>query len=292
MKFTHLAFAALCAACATAPATDVYVDPNIPAPEPEIALAAPPEPDAIGALQERLLRDDPNFAGLYLDPVGSNRAVVMFTGDDPAAQLARHTTDPHHTARGARYSYARLLAVQSELGSAFQRERIYFMSSSTNVHANRVVFEVVSQGETRALAAARGITIPEEVVLTSQGGAVADPQTLPPEITNFPQARYPAGAEMQALLRGRLFIENGCVRVGEGEHSDLIVWPSSALLERQGDRITIRDQISGNRVAVGDMIEMGGGQMSELDESHLTGGVPTTCPGPFWIAATGWRVAP
>lgn len=280
----------LCAACATPPATDVYIDPSMPAPEPEIALAAPPAPDSIGALQERLL-DDPNFAGLYIDPVGSNRAIVRFTGDDPEAQLARYTSDPHYTARPARYSYARLQATQSALGAAFARERIYFMSSSTNVMGNRVMFDVVSSGETRAQAQAHGIVIPEEVVLTSQGGLVADPQSLPPEVTNFPQARYPTGAEMMALLRGRLTIENGCIRVGEGEDSNLVVWPSSALLERRGDRITIRDQVSGNVVAVGDEIQMGGGQSSELDEAYLTGGVPLTCRGPYWIAARGWSGA-
>jgi len=281
----------LCAACATSPATRPWIDPTIPAPAPETAIAAPLAPlDDVGELQTRLL-DDPNFGGLYIDPPGGARAVVLFTGDDPAAQLARYTTDPRFEARSASYSYARLQAVQNELGAAFQRERIYFMSSSTDVYTNRVEFDVVSQGETRAQALAHGIEIPEEVVLTTLGGIVADPQSLPPEVTHFPQARYPTGAEMLALMRGRLTIENGCIRIGEGPDSNLVIWPSPALLDRDGGRITIRDQISGSTVAVGDMIEMGGGQSSELDETYLTGAVPAACRGPFWIAATGWRVA-
>jgi hypothetical protein len=287
MKLTHLAFAALCASCATA------TDPTSPPPEPEEPRAAPAEPmpvDSAGALQQRLL-SDANFAGLYMHPPGSATAIVLFTGADPAAQLARYTRDRRFTARAARYSYARMRATQDTLGAAFARERIHFMSSSTDVIGNRVEFTVVNEAETRAQAATHGIAIPEEVVFISQGGFIATPQTLPPEITTFPQARYPAGAEMMALMRGRLTIENGCIRVGEGPDSSLVIWPSSAKLERDAQRIVIRDQRSGNVVAVGDIIEMGGGQSSELDEGFLTGGVPTSCRGPYWIAATGWRAS-
>lgn len=165
------------------------------------------------------------------------------------------------------------------------------MTSSIDVMNNRVEIAVVDEADTRAQARARAVAIPEEVVFVSRGGIVAEPQTLAPDVTHFPQARYPAGFEMAGLARGPLTIESGCIRLGEGADSHLIVWPSSAQHRREGDRIVIRDRRSGNAVAVGDMIEMGGGESQDLNQAHLTGPVPAACRGPYWIAATGWAVA-
>ncbi len=154
MKFGLVPLIALCAACATA----VPGDPTRPAPEPAMPRAAPAEPvaaDSPGALQERLM-SDPNFAGLYMHPRGSDTAIVLFTGADPARQLARYTNDARFRARSARYSYARLSEVQRALGAAFERERIYFMTSSTDVIGNRVEVDVVDEADTRAEARARG----------------------------------------------------------------------------------------------------------------------------------------
>jgi hypothetical protein len=98
-------------------------------------------------------------------------------------------------------------------------------------------------------------------------------------------------ASSQTMARARLTIENGCIRLGEGAESSLIVWPSSAELVREGERIVIRDRRSGDGVAVGDLVEMGGGEHHELNQTHLTGPVPATCRGPYWAAASGWQVA-
>jgi hypothetical protein len=143
----------------------------------------------------------------------------------------------------------------------------------------------------RALARARGATIPEEVAFISRGGVIAEAQALAPDVTHFPQAHYPAGIELTALARARLTIENGCIRLGEGAESSLILWPSSAQLMREGDRIVIRGRRSGDGVAVGDWVEMGGGEHHELNQTHLTGPVPATCRGPYWAAASGWQIA-
>jgi hypothetical protein len=294
MRFEAFALLLCAAACATtgppprhpdAPA--IARDMGVSVEEAERRLAAQ---EGAGALQARLL-SDPNFAGLYIEQQPRHRIVVLFTGADPEAQLARYTDDPLYQALPARYSHAELRQAQEDLNRAFAREHIYFMSSSTDVRANRVEFEVVDEGETRAQAAQRGIAIPEQVVLTSRGGIIAEPQRLAP-VEHFPQARFPAGMEMAALARGRLVLVDGCLRVAaQNGESSLIIWPSSALLERQGETIAVRDRISGNVVAIGDEIEIGGGGGSELDARFLTEAPPAACAGPYWYAATAWRRA-
>jgi hypothetical protein len=294
MKIEAFALLLLATACATtAPpphhpdAPAIARDMGVSVEEAERRLAAQ---EGAGALQARLL-SDPNFAGLYIEQQPRHRVVVLFTGDDPEAQLARYTDDPLYQALPARYSHAELTQAQEDLNRAFARQHIYFMSSSTDVRANRVEFEVVDENETRAQAAQRGIAIPEMVVLRSRGGIIAEPQRLPP-VQHFPQARFPAGMEMAALARGRLVLADGCLRVAaESGESSLIIWPSSALLERQGETIAVRDRLSGAVAALGDEIEIGGGGGSELDARYLTEAPPAACAGPYWYAATAWRRA-
>jgi hypothetical protein len=287
-----LILATACASAEPAPphhpdAPAIARDMGVSVEEAERRLAAQ---EGAGQLQERLLQD-PNFAGLYIEQQPRRRVVVLFTGADPAAQLARYTSDPLYEALPARYSHAQLLEAQEHLNQAFARERIYFMSSSTDVRANRVVFEVVDENETRAQAAAKSIAIPDSVVFVGRGGIIAEPQRVAP-VEHFPQARFPAGGEMAALARGRLVLVNGCLRIqGANGESNLIVWPSSALLERQGERLVVRDRGADNVVALGDMIEMGGGQGHTIDHTFLTAPVPESCAGPYWFAGRGWRRA-
>jgi hypothetical protein len=295
MNLKPIAVLVLLAACATAPpaphhpdAPAIARDMGVSVEEAERRLVAQ---ENAGELQERLLAD-PNFAGLYIEQQPRHRIVVQFTGADPEAQLARYTRDPLYVAEPARYSHAQLLQAQEELNQAFARERIYFLSSSTDVRTNRVVFEVVDETETRTLAAAKNIAIPEPVVFFARGGIIAEAQHLPP-VEHFPQARFPAGAEMAALARGRLALVDGCLRiVGPDDEGSLIIWPSSALLAREGDRLVVRDRLQGTSVALGDMIEMGGGQGDSLDPTFLTAPIPAACVGPYWFAGTGWRRAP
>jgi len=119
-----------------------------------------------------------------------------------------------------------------------------------------------------------------------RGGFVAEDQSRAP-VTSFVQMRMPAGAELQALARGVLTLRDGCLRLGEGPDSRLIVWPSSAVLEIEGRVVRVRDQRMHTSVTLGDTIEMGGGESQALVQSALT--APTRCPGPYWGAASGWR---
>lgn len=245
----------------------------------------------IGAFQERVSAD-PNFAGLYIEHEPAFRAVVMFTGDDPAARLRRYTHDPLYVALPARVTYAQLVAAQESLGQAFAREGVYFMGSGVNVQENRVDVDVHDDADLRRAVADGRVALPDFVHVREQGGAVAEAQALG-AVRHFPQARYPAGGEMSALARGRLVVVDGCLRLqgSDGDAGNLVVWPSSALLEERGGVIHVRERIGGGSVAVGDTIEMGGGQGDALDGAFLTAPVPASCAGPYWFAGSTWRAA-
>lgn len=269
--------ALLLAACAPAP------HPDASAPAAESDRAAPPAPDEVGAFQERV-SPDPAFAGLFVDPP-RDRVVVMFTGD-AEAHLARYTRDPRYVARTAQTPYATLLAAQEAVTGAMAQHEIHFMTASTNVQENVVEVEVVDADLARAALARVGYTPPPYMRLIGRGGFVAEDQSRPP-VTSFVQMRMPAGAELQALARGVLTLRDGCLRLGDGPESRLIVWPSSAVLEIEGRVVRVRDQRMHTSVTLGDTIEMGGGESETLIQSALT--APTQCNGPYWGAASGWR---
>jgi hypothetical protein len=95
---------------------------------------------------------------------------------------------------------------------------------------------------------------------------------------------------MQALVRGALVVVDGCLRVmgGEGAGS-LIIWPTEARLEPAGDRLHVR--VGESVVAVGDVIEMSGGEIPAVAQDALQAPIPAQCEGPYWIAGRELRPA-
>lgn len=292
-----LAVVALGFLCACASAPDAVSQNNSDAPEIARSMGVSVEEAErrlalqgdIGAFQERASAD-PHFAGLYIEHEPVFRAVVLFTDDDPAARLRRYTSDPLYVALPARVAYAQLVAAQESLGQAFAREGVYFMGSSVNVQENRVDVDVHDDDDLRRVVAEGRVTLPDFVHVRERGGIVAQAQAAG-VVGHFPQARFPAGAEMSALARGRLVVVDGCLRLqgADGGPGNLVVWPSSALLEERDGVIHVRDRVSGGSVAVGETMEVGGGQGDTLDDSFLTAPVPAACGGPYWYAGSTWR---
>jgi hypothetical protein len=96
----------------------------------------------------------------------------------------------------------------------------------------------------------------------------------------------------QALLTGRLTIENGCLAVSTGPESSVyVVWPKGySLGETDGETWLVDD--SGNQIArIGDEVQMGGGITNLAHaEPEVVGGIPSSCevggPDAYWFAGT------
>jgi hypothetical protein len=67
--------------------------------------------------------------------------------------------------------------------------------------------------------------------------------------------------------------------------SYLLVWPPGFAVRRNGDAVEVVDTVTEEEGdwRLGDMVWLGGGQVSNLDEQTRSS-VPGHCPGPYWVA--------
>ena len=102
-------------------------------------------------------------------------------------------------------------------------------------------------------------------------------------------------SRMEALLEGRLELDNGCLRVkySDGNYlgNYLLIWPHGFSLHTKGEEIQVID-INGQIVArVGDKITVGGGEIPGegakelIEESIVDQPLPDNCTGPYWIVS-------
>lgn len=243
--------------------------------------------DRLGIFQIRV-RSDPDFAGAYLEHEPKLQAVVLFKGD-AAEKLKRYVGDDAFVARGVDYSLGELAAAEAEIAKAFKDAGLAVLGIEKDIEANRVLVHLVDDAPARAAIAAEKLMLPKAAQLdVAEDDFAAAPQSVG-TVTAFPQARYPAAAEMRALMTGKLFERDGCLRVGEeaGE-SLLVLWPSSARLVQKAGAIAVRDGEAGGEVVVGTDVSLGGGNAELPPPGWLIAPVPQTCAGPYWIAARGW----
>lgn len=106
------------------------------------------------------------------------------------------------------------------------------------------------------------------------------PQLIP---TNGERA-YPA-----ALVEGTLTIVDDCLRVRalEGDTSYLVIWPPHVVLNITNNTIQVTDQENQAVAEVGEVVQLGGGEISSEAPiiQELREPLPATCPGPYWIAS-------
>lgn len=89
---------------------------------------------------------------------------------------------------------------------------------------------------------------------------------------------------MQALTRGELVVEKGCLRLRhEDGSSRLPVWPPGWELSTEGREVRVLDGTGRVVAQVGDKVQMGGGEVPARAEIRRKLSVPEGCPGPIWI---------
>jgi len=98
-------------------------------------------------------------------------------------------------------------------------------------------------------------------------------------------------AMMTALTCGELVVEKGCLRLRheDGSRGDLPVWPPGWELSIEGREVRVLDGTGRVVVQVGDVVRMGGGQITRAgtgggyERLRRELGVPEGCPGPIWM---------
>jgi len=107
--------------------------------------------------------------------------------------------------------------------------------------------------------------------------------------THFPQIINTPNAYMEALIKGELVLENGCLRVNgvDGAVNGatiLLIWdPRFSTSTKQG-AVQVIDNKTGKALAsVGDYVAVGGGFDDNPTWMGLANPLPEDCPGPYYI---------
>lgn len=91
---------------------------------------------------------------------------------------------------------------------------------------------------------------------------------------------------MPALLVGDLVVEEGCLRLAEGNggSSYLVIWQPDYFLNNNEGVIEILDKEGGVVTRVGNKIQMGGEvALTEELKRQLDEPLPERCQGPYWL---------
>ena len=96
-------------------------------------------------------------------------------------------------------------------------------------------------------------------------------------------------ASMEALLEGRLELDNGYLRVKYFDDNYLLIWPHGFSLRTEGEEIQVIDSNGQVFACVGDKIRVGGGEKTgekakEFIEKYIVEQpLPDDCLGPYWV---------
>jgi hypothetical protein len=96
----------------------------------------------------------------------------------------------------------------------------------------------------------------------------------------------------QALLRGTIVVESGCLAVSNGPDSNVfVVWPQGYSLDAVDGEVWLVDDAGTAIARIGDEVQMGGGITGLSDAGDdVVGGIPGPCqvggPDSYWFAGT------
>jgi hypothetical protein len=97
----------------------------------------------------------------------------------------------------------------------------------------------------------------------------------------FPVQKEPQTTVLIALLSGQLVSEDGYLKVKD----ELIIWPYGYSMKQDKNEIWIYNEKSQMVFKAGDVIQIGGGEVSiSTAEEKIGKQLPTDIEGPFWLA--------
>ena len=118
-------------------------------------------------------------------------------------------------------------------------------------------------------------------------GCAASEKTPENEATLTPMPRVVV-TRMAALYVGPLTMVNGCLRIGEGEADNLVVWPPDFEVSIENDTIRVLYDDQQVEVRLGQVVRLGGGEVKSIEafDERTRQGIPAGCPGPYWLVGS------
>ena len=125
------------------------------------------------------------------------------------------------------------------------------------------------------------------VAVLNTAVACSDNSTNNSSTPSFFPVQRAGPSQMDGLFKGRLELNNGCLRVDKY----LIIWPHGFSLRTKGEEIQVIDSNDQVVARVGEKITIGGGEIPGegakelIEESIVDQPLPDNCTGPYWIVS-------
>jgi heat shock protein HslJ len=118
-------------------------------------------------------------------------------------------------------------------------------------------------------------------------GCAAPDRTPENKATLTPMPRVVA-TRMAALYVGPLTLVDGCLRLGDSEAGNLVVWPPDFEASIEDDTIWVLYDDHEVEVRLGQVVRLSGGEVKSIGafDEHTRRQVPSGCPGPCWLVGS------
>lgn len=106
---------------------------------------------------------------------------------------------------------------------------------------------------------------------------------------HFPQLITPQNVYLEALIKGKLVLENGCLRMSGVDgavngSTFLLIWDQKFSTRTKQGVVQVIDKGTGEILAsVGDFVAIGGGFVDNPTSRGLREPIPDDCPGSYWL---------
>jgi hypothetical protein len=149
-----------------------------------------------------------------------DRAFELYFKRDPAATLARYTSNPRFRPALARYTREELEALVKPWTQRFEAHRLTGGWGSDDTHGTAEILMVATEEEYCAIAAREGWgPLPDAIKLE-----FASPLPFPPVqerarpfVRYFAQADRSTGIQLTGAVSGRIYLRDGCILVSTGK---------------------------------------------------------------------------
>ena len=247
--------------------------------------------DAIEELQASLSENEADtFAGLWLEHTPEFKVIVLFT-EDGEQKIKPYLTEELIDiveVRDAKVSLAELENAQMELISFLFKDLGIPPGSEIDVYENNIKVYMNEADRRQFDAAVQGglFDLPDyvEIITIPETGKNIEATSAPIPGIYFPQIMHTQG-DMEALIKGELVLENGCLRVSEVDGvSILIIWDLRFSIRADQGVVQVIENRTGDVLAsVGDFVAVGGGFDSDPTWMGLREPLSKDCPRPYYV---------
>jgi hypothetical protein len=235
----------------------------------------------LGSVLEVLEGD--TFSGLWL---GGSGVVIAFTenGEDTIKEYVEEGSPLARkiSLRTYNVSFNELSSAQQEASQLLQNHGLP-TSSYIDVVKNVVVLWVTDRELFEKALQEAGEELPEYVVpsIIYEPADEPPPGINPDPSVHFPQLKTRSGSFMEALMVGKLTLEEGYLRV----NGTLIIWQPDYFVHNNSGTIEIWDRDGEVVARVGERVSMGGGEITSIEHINklLKEPLPQDCEGPYWL---------